>query len=1204
MTNFVHLGLHSEFSLKDSLIRIKPLVENLKANGMVSVGIADAGNMFSTIKIYQYAMKAGIKPVIGSEVQLQDSTGTMGKMSLYAVNSAGYQSLMELISRSFDEAPRDAQDVPIIPIEWLAQYCDNLIGLTGARHGILGKILLAGNEPLADAHLEFLKSVFSNRLYLELQRTGHPDDNLCVRRSVRLSIRHQVPVVATNGVRFMTRNDFEAHEVRASIAMGKSVSKFKDENALTYTDEQYLKSEEEMVDLFSDLPSAISNTTQIAKRCSLDITLGKNVLPKFPVPGEMSEAEFIKKEAWEGLEKRLLKIYGPEKAKDPAIRQVYEERLDFELKIINQMDFPGYFLIVADFIKWAKNNDVPVGPGRGSGAGSLVAYSLSITDLDPLKYDLLFERFLNPERVSMPDFDIDFCMVGRERVIAYVAEKYGQQAVSQIVTFGTMAAKMVVRDVARALGYPYMFGDRIARLIPPDPGTTLAQALALPELKMLYETDADIKTVLDICLKLEGLTRQVGKHAGGVVIAPRRLTDYSPTYRSADGTGLVTQYYKDDVENAGLVKFDFLGLKTLTIIKLALDSINSIRASKGEEPLDLETIPLDDQKTFDLLRRCETTAVFQLESKGMKNLIHELKPDNIDELIALVALFRPGPMEAGMVESFVKRKHGREAIEQLHDLLEPVLNSTYGVFVYQEQVMQAAQVMAGYTLGGADMLRRAMGKKKPEEMAKQRISFVDGCLSTHGIPEEKSGAIFDLMEKFAGYGFNKSHSAAYAIISYQTAWLKAHYPAHFMAAVLSSDDRIEKVVAFKYEATQMGIEVLPPDINRSKMNFVADDQGRIIYGLSAIKGMGNIGNKIIAEREANGPFKSLLDLCLRCKPTKLVLEAAIQSGALDGLGGHRAQLMASYPKAQENAKKINLKKNEQQVDMFGDIMSEVTDPSNTAFSLAPATPWGSKQRLNSEKNVLGLFLTGHPIDEYAPELKHVVEHTLSELCENEVEEKSEEENARFKSRKVKVAGQILEPQYINSKNGVMCKFQLDDNTRRVEVIISPKFYTEAQSLINDDAVLVIQGQLTKDFKSGEFKIFGYTVETVDMIRSQQVSHISVDIEKSKLNKELSEAFKAIIKNQEEGYCPVVINMKDGDQTREIPIDARPVRLNDELILKINALLGENAARVVYKNEREDKTALRVNRFEEGTKTRNMRHGKIHSLLEMARSSMS
>jgi DNA polymerase-3 subunit alpha len=1204
MANFVHLGVHSEFSLHDSLIRIKPLVESLKGMGMVSIGIADAGNMFSAIKIYQYAMKAGIKPVIGAEVQLQDQNGTIGKMTLFAINADGYRSLMELISRSFDDAVRDHQDVPIIPIDWLKDHCENMIGMTGARHGILGKTLLAGNEPMADAHLELLKSIFANRLYIELQRTGHPDDNLNVRRSVRLAIRHQIPVVATNGVRFMSRSDFEAHEVRASISLKKTIDKFRSENANTYTNEQYLKTPEEMSDLFSDLPSAIENTLQIARRCSVDITLGKNLLPKFPVPNGSTEADFIRHQSWEGLEDRLIQLYGEIKSKDPAIRKPYEERLEFELNIINQMDFPGYFLIVADFIKWAKNNDVPVGPGRGSGAGSLVAYALSITDLDPLAYDLLFERFLNPERVSMPDFDIDFCMTGRERVIEYVADKYGHKAVSQIVTFGTMAAKSVVRDVARVLGYPYTFGDRIARLIPPDPGTTLAEAMALPELKMLYETDADVQKVLNIAMMLEGITRQVGKHAGGIVIAPVKLTDQSPTYRPADGSGLVTQYYKDDVENAGLVKFDFLGLKTLTIIKLALDSIHKTQKMKGEKLVDIRTIPLDDPKTFQLLQRSETTAVFQLESLGMKKLLHELHVDNFDELIALVALFRPGPMEAGMVSSFVNRKHGREAIEQFHELLEPIMKTTYGVMVYQEQVMQTAQVLSGYSLGEADMLRRAMGKKKPEEMAKQRVGFVQGALKTNGIPEEQSGFIFDLMEKFAGYGFNKSHSAAYALIAYQTAWLKAHYPAHFMAAVMSSDKSLENVVAFKHESSQMGINVLPPHINESQMNFVANSKGEIIYGLSAIKGMGNSGTTIIEERERNGPYTGLLDFCLRCNPNKRVLEAAINCGALDGLGQHRASLMASYPKAQANAKKINEKKNEQQVDMFGDIISEITDPANASFSHVHAAPWSDKQRLSAEKQVLGLFLTGHPIDEYANELKHVVNHTLSELCENQIEEKTEEENARFKPIKVKVAGQVLDPQYIDSKSGVMCKFQLDDNTRRVEVIISSKFYHEAQSLISEDAVLVIQGQLTKDFKTGQFKIFGYTVETVDMIRSQQVSHISVNIEKGKLNKELSDAFKSIIQGQEEGYCPVIINLIDGDNTREIPLEARPVRITDELIIKINELMGEEAARVVYKNEIKNGVALKVNRFEEGEKTRSMRHGKIHSMIESARSAMA
>ncbi|MFK4132102.1 DNA polymerase III subunit alpha [Pseudomonas luteola] len=1203
-SNFIHLGIHSEFSLKDSLVRVYPLADKLKELGMHAVGISDAGNMFSAIKIYQAAMKKGVKPIIGSEVIVQDSNGVVGLMSLYAQNIDGYKKLMSLISRSFDECSRNSMDVPVIPIEWLKDYSENLIALTGARNGILGKTLLSGNEPAADEHLNSLKEIFGNRLYLELQRTGHPDDNLNVRRSVRLSIRHKVPVVATNGVRFIEKGDFESHEIRVSIAQGITISEYSKAERINYTEEQYLKSPAEMAELFSDIPSAISNTVQIAQRCSVDITLGKNFLPVFPVPEGMTESDFITVEAQKGLDERLEFLFGKEKSIDPEIRKPYLERLEFELNVINQMKFPGYFLIVADFIQWAKNNNVPVGPGRGSGAGSLVAYALKITDLDPLKYDLLFERFLNPERVSMPDFDIDFCMIGRERVIQYVADKYGHKAVSQIITFGTMAAKMVVRDVARTLGHPYMFGDRIAKLIPGAPGTTLTDALASePELKLLYETDLEVRKVIDHCLKLEGLTRQVGKHAGGVLIAPSLLEDFTPTYRDADGTGLVSQYYKDDVENAGLVKFDFLGLRTLTIIKAALDSIHEMQKSSGSKLLNIDTIPLDDPKTFALLQNSETTAVFQLESQGMKNLLHEIKLSSFDELIALVALYRPGPMEAGMVKSFVNRKHGREKIEQLHPLLEPIMKSTYGVMVYQEQVMQTSQVLAGYTLGQADMLRRAMGKKKPEEMAKQREIFIKGALATNNISEERSGAIFDLMEKFAGYGFNKSHSAAYALIAYQTAFLKAHYPSHFMAAVMSSDDRIEKVVAFMYEATQMGIKIVPSHINHSKHHFYANEKNEIVYGLGAVKGLGGIVNKIIAERDKNGPFKSLLDFCLRCNPDKRVLEASIQCGALDGLGQHRASLMASYPKAQDVARKITAKKNKQQDDLFGDVMEEILDSSNGSFACVPCAPWSDKVRLAGEKKTLGLYLTGHPLDEYEGELKHVVKDKLSELCENEVEDNSNDEHARFKDKKIRVAGQIIGMNIKTSKKGLMCRFHLDDKTRRVNTIIPSRAYGESQSILAEDAIVVIDGKLTKDFRTGEYTIVAFRVETIDMIRAQEVSHLSVNIDKSALNKELSEKLKELIKAQDEGYCPVVLTIKENGTSRDIPIEARPVRITDEFLIKLNSLLGDNSAKVIYKKDLAGAEQTHAMRVEEGDKTREIRHRRMYNLLESARMAM-
>lgn len=1201
--NFVHLGVHTEFSLQDSLIRVKPLTKDLKSKGMFAVGIADAGNMFAAIKIYQEAMKGGIKPIIGTEILVQDSSGIIGKMSLYAQNTKGYKSMMELISRSFDESVRTPSNVPIIPIEWLSEYAENVIALSGAREGIIGKILLAGNEDGANEHLERLIDIFGNRLYLELQRTGHPDDNIAVRRAVRLSRRYNVPVVATNGVRFLQKSDHEVHDIRAAIAKGKSLEEFKEEYPFAYLEDQYVKTPEEMAALFEDIPSAIENTYQIARRCSVDITLGENYLPSFPIEG-VTESEYLANQARIGLEDRLKYLYGNEKANDENIRKPYVERLEYEISIINQMGFPGYFLIVADFIQWAKNNDVPVGPGRGSGAGSLVAYALKITDLDPLEYDLLFERFLNPERVSMPDFDIDFCMDGRERVIQYVADKYGHKAVSQIITFGTMAAKMVVRDVARALGMPYAVGNKISKLIPFKPGTKLSEALEeVPELKMLFDTDAEVRRVLDIALSLEGITRQVGKHAGGVLIAPNKLTDTTPTYAEADGTGLVSQYDKNDVEYAGLVKFDFLGLRTLTIIKWALNDINRSRLKKNEEAVDILAIPLDDQKTFKLLQNAETTAVFQLESQGMKNLITRLKPESFEEIIALVALYRPGPMEAGMVDSFVMRKHGREKIENLHDDLHKILEPTYGLLVYQEQVMQTAQILAGYKLGDADMLRRAMGKKKPEEMEQQRGLFTSGALN-RGISVEQSTLIFNLMEKFAGYGFNKSHSAAYALISYQTAWLKAHYPAQFMAAVLSSDmDKKEKVVGFMYEAAQMGLEVVPPHINTSQKQFTTNDSQQIVYGLKAVQGLGSVVDRILSERETNGEFKSVLDFCIRCKMNSKQMESLIECGALDGLGDHRASLMKSYPKALDIAKKVNeKKKNDHQEDLFGNVLDDILDPQNTGFTLEKTAPWSTKTRLEGEKRTMGLYITGHPLNEFSNEIQAVSQTKLSQLCESEIEDGTEESNSKFKDISVSVVGQILNYEVKPTKKGPMAIFKLDDQSRRVQVIVAAKTYGECQSLLNEDAIVAVEGKLTRDFKTGEYKIIGFKIESMDMLRAKKVSHLEVKIDKHNANKELLDSFKAIVKEQEPGFCKIKIKLMDQGESRDIPADTHSVAINDDFLIKLRSVVGEDAVNLVYKTGDVDTQKIEVD-YEEGQRTREIRHQRIASLLEQAQQAM-
>ena len=789
---FIHLRLHTEFSLVDGIVKIKPLVKRLAELKMPAVAVTDHANLFSLVKFYKAALGQGIKPIAGADVLIfnPEDPATPYQLTLLVNNHTGYITLTELISKAYQEGQH--QGVPMLRQEWIEDNHKGLIALSGAMSGDIGKALLAENHEEAKCLAERWGALFEHSFYLELQRVGKPDEERYIAAAVDLALATGLPVVATNDVRFIHQKDFAAHEVRVCINQGRVLDDTR--RPKDYTEQQYLRSTEDMLALFADIPEALENTVEIAKRCNLKLTLGQNFLPDFPVPAGMSLGELMANESKKGLEERLLQYPAVGKGTDEENRKVYYERLDTELKVITDMGFPGYFMIVADFIQWAKNEHIPVGPGRGSGAGSLVAYALKITDLDPIEFDLLFERFLNPERVSMPDFDIDFCMDRRDEVIDYVARHYGRDHVAQIITYGSMAAKAVIRDVGRVLGFAYGFVDRLAKLIPFEIGMTLTKALKdSPELKQLYDTEEEVKTLIDMALSLEGTARNAGKHAGGVVISPTKLTDFTPLYCEQGGGNLVTQFDKDDVEAVGLVKFDFLGLRTLTIIDWALQTINHKKQQSGEAPVDITTIPRDDAASYALLKNGQTTAVFQLESRGMKELIKKLKPDCFDDIIALVALFRPGPLESGMVDDYINVKHGAKA-EYAHPLLEPILKPTNGVILYQEQVMQIARELAHYTLGGADMLRRAMGKKKPEEMAKEREKFTTGAVANQ-VDESIATYVFDLMEKFAGYGFNKSHSAAYALVAYQTAWLKAHYPAAFMAAVLSSDmDNTDKVV--------------------------------------------------------------------------------------------------------------------------------------------------------------------------------------------------------------------------------------------------------------------------------------------------------------------------------------------------------------------------------------------------------------------------
>ncbi|RPH54959.1 MAG: DNA polymerase III subunit alpha, partial [Lysobacterales bacterium] len=1003
---------------------------------------------------------AGVKPVIGVDLKIREpgERAEPSTLVLLCQNEIGYLNLSRLVSRSFLEG----QHKGLAPVDrsWFTAHAvDGLIALSGAREGDVGRAILNARDEDARSALDFWLGVFGDRYYLELQRTGREGEERHVQSALQLAIERGVPVVATNDVRFILPEDYESHEARVCIQEGALLDDPK--RRRLYSPQQYLKSARQMADLFKDAPEAIANSVEIARRCTLELKLGKSVLPAYPVPAGLTTEDFLREESRRGLAMRLVRLAAAPVAGRRIGQDEYEQRLEAELGVICQMGFAGYFLIVADFIRWARENGVPVGPGRGSGAGSLVAYAIGITDLDPLRYDLLFERFLNPERVSMPDFDVDFCMDGRDRVIEYVAERYGRERVSQIITYGTMAAKAVVRDVARVFGMSYGFADSIAKLIPFELGITLKDALGKEEeLRRRYQNEEETRGILDMAMSLEGLVRNAGMHAGGVVIAPSVLTDFAPLYCDESGAGVVTQFDKDDVEAAGLVKFDFLGLRTLTIIDWAVKIINAERARAGEAPVDIAALPMDDKATYDLLKRCETTAVFQLESRGMKDLIRRLQPDCFEDIIALVALFRPGPLQSGMVDDFIARKHGKTTgpIDYLHPDLKPVLAPTYGVILYQEQVMQIAQVLAGYTLGGANLLRRAMGKKKPEEMAKQRSIFVTGA-TQRGVDPGTAEYIFDLMEKFAGYGFNKSHSAAYALLSYQTAWLKTHYPAAFMSAVLSSDmDKTDKVVTLIDEARRMQLKVEPPDVNHSHYMFAVSGERSIRYGLGAIKGVGqSVIDMLVAQRQDGGGFRDLPDLCRRSDANRLnrrVLEALIRSGAADALGANRATLMHALPAAMQLADQTIRARVVGQDDMFGLMDTGASAAAPVANEVLP--DWSRRVRLDGERDTLGLYLTGHPFEEFEAEVRPIISGRIADVLGDRPAPSNE--GFHFKGKPATVAGMVFDL----GKRGGRVIFTLDDRSGRLEASMFEDVWQQYRSLISKSAILIVEGSLRFD----------------------------------------------------------------------------------------------------------------------------------------------
>jgi len=1085
---FVHLRLHTEYSLIDSVVRVPELIEAVAAAGMPAVAATDQSNLFAMVKFYREALARGVKPIIGVDLLVREPGERQqpSRITFLCQNQTGYLNATRLVSRAYLEGQQ--RGVPLIERAWLStEGLEGLIALSCATEGDIGRALINGREQDASRALDDWLALLPDRYYIELQRLGRADEESYIAAAVSLAGRRGVPVVATNDVRFLKASDFESHEARVCIHDGTLLA---DANRVRrYTAQQYLRSPEEMSRLFADIPEALANSVEIARRASLTLNLGQPRLPRYPVPGDMSTEDFLRREAQAGFERRLGEM---SVVMDTASRETYVKRLQAELDVICNMGFAGYFLIVADFIRWAKENGVPVGPGRGSGAGSLVAYSLRITDLDPLRYDLLFERFLNPERVSMPDFDIDFCMEGRDRVIDYVASRYGRERVSQIITYGTMAAKAVVRDVGRVLGMTYGFVDKIAKLIPFELGITLDDALQKePELKRLYDSEEEVRNLIDLARSLEGLTRNAGMHAGGVVIAPSVLTDFAPLYCDESGGSLVTQFDKDDVEAAGLVKFDFLGLRTLTVIDWTLKTLNARRAQSGQPPLDISRIPLDDAVTYDrVFKKAQTVAVFQFESGGMQRMLKEAKPDRFDDLIALGALYRPGPMD--LIPEYVACKHGKKP-EYLHPDMEQVLGVTYGVFVYQEQVMQIAQRLAGYTLGGADLLRRAMGKKKPEEMAKQRGVFVAGA-AARGIEERIANAIFDQMEKFAGYGFNKSHAAAYALISYQTAYLKAHFPAAFMAAMLSADmDHTDKVVTLIHECEAMKLQVRRPDVNTSLYEFAVEGDNVILYGLGAVRGVGRGAvEALIAEREARGPFRSLEDLCRRIDLQKInrrVLEALLRSGSLDALGPNRATLMHRLPSAMQLGDQNSKAHEAGQNDLFGlgPAPDAAAADQGSPEEAAAARPdgvvlqeWTEAVRLAGERETLGLYLTGHPAKPFAPLLARVASHWIGDLVSERPAPGAEP--MRFGGGKLVTVGGLVDEV---KKRGPRFILTLDDSTARLEVTLFEDVYLKYRDVATKDALVLVEGMLRFDDFSDGWRLTARSIIDLGKMSEQQ-----------------------------------------------------------------------------------------------------------------------
>ena len=1159
---FIHLRLHSEYSVTDGTVRLDagknhdcPPVSRAVADGMPALALTDLNNLFGMVKFYTAARSHGVKPILGSDICLANEVDPDRpyRLLLLCRSHQGYLQLCELLSRAY-LAPRQRGRAEITRQMLQDVGVDGLIALSGAGMGDVGEALLQGNAEQAALRANYWAEMFAGAFYLEVQRVhprGQAQQEALVAATADLAARLDLPLVATHPIQFLDRDDFMAHEARVCIAEGYMLGDTR--RPRPYTEEQYFKSTAEMLELFADLPDAIENTLEIARRCNLTITLGTNYLPLFPTPEGISLDDFLVMEAKRGLERRLEQLY-PDAAEREKQRPTYETRLKTEMETIIKMGFPGYFLIVADFINWGKHNGVPVGPGRGSGAGSLVAFSLGITDLDPLEYALLFERFLNPERVSMPDFDIDFCQDNRWRVIEYVRDKYGHDAVSQIATFGTMSSKAVIRDVGRVLDLPYNFCDQLSKLIPVEQNKPLSLEKAIeaePQLKERIESEEEVRELFDLAGRLEDLTRNVGMHAGGVLIAPGKLTDFCPLYSADAGASVVSQYDKGDVELVGLVKFDFLGLRNLTIIDLAVRYVERLT---GKRP-DLNALTFDDPHAYRILKEANTTAIFQVESEGMKKLLKKLQPDRFEDIIAVLALYRPGPLGSGMVDDFILRKKGQQKIDYFHPDLKDCLEPTYGVIVYQEQVMQISQIIGGYTLGGADMLRRAMGKKKPEEMDKHRATIAEGA-AKKGYDPELAKQLFDLMTKFAEYGFNKSHTAAYAVVTYQTAWLKAHHCSAFMAATLSSDmDNTDTVKIFYDDCLFNKLTVLGPDVNESDYRFVPVDRQTIRYGLGAVKGTGEQAvNAILKARAEGGPFKDLFDFCLRVDKrmvNRRTIEALIRAGAFDALDDHRARLIASVGVAIEAAEQAE--RNAMQVSLFDVFDSEAQAEHGPQYIEVPR--WKEREKLREEKIALGFFFSGHPFNEVKSEVMRFVRRPLASL-----EPRKEPQT---------LAGLVVSVRTKITSRGKMAFIQLDDGTTSLEVSVFNETFEQDRAKIREDEVLIVEGKVQKDDFAGEGKIRVVAERLLSLAdargRFARQLKISLNGQASGANaRGAVQRLQTLLAPYMPGNCPVRLSYRNADAACELMLgETRRVRLEDELLLALGDWLSTENVKIEY-----------------------------------------